>query len=152
MVTVAPVAVRASCRNATSELGASRKVLLSSNSTSATPSPVRSRVPAMIGIFANAGSKPRPVLRSICTTPRAWLSRTIRSCETPASAATGAALFAVVTAEGWTGLPLASAVAATCVCAPATPPSIPTHTTTAVFDTPLGIRLSCEARSTCAAI
>src|ERR1700689_676182 len=78
---LAPEGRSSSRGNSTREFCATRTVLLSSNSTSATPLPVCSRSPSITGRFAIALSKPLPVCRSSCTSPFTSLKRTMRILE-----------------------------------------------------------------------
>src|ERR1700761_702348 len=86
--------------NSTKLFGVRRRLLLSSNSTSATPSPVRSLPPWMMGRLAKALSKPCPVWRSSCTSPVTWLRRTMR---TPGAAWSGSGAAAASAGEGLVG-------------------------------------------------
>src|ERR1700751_3123872 len=82
--------------NSTRLCGVRRRLLLFSNSTSATPLPVRSLPPWVMGRLAKAPSKPLPVCRSSCTSPFTWLRRTMR---TPGLAAETDCVVVVATAE-----------------------------------------------------
>src|ERR1700722_7038385 len=89
---LAPDGSNSSRGNSTREFGATRMVLLSSNSTSATPFPVFSGAPSVTGKLAMASSRPLPVLRSSWTSPLTSLRRTMRTLELADTGTEGSAV------------------------------------------------------------